>query len=295
VLEAIDLRHSFGPVHALDRVSFEVADGEIVGLVGRNGAGKTTAMRAVMGILHPDAGEVRWRRHPVGEADRLRFGYMPEERGLYPQMRVQDQVAFFATLHGIEPTAAAVAARDWLTRLGLGDRLDEKLVALSHGNQQRVQLAVALVHDPELLVLDEPFAGLDPEAVDSLSEVLSEQASGGRSILFSSHQLELVERICRRVVIVDAGRVLAAGTLRELRERFPAQLRVKVDAPPEWASAIDGVHVQRVDEEGVLLVVDPRTDPQAILRAAQAAGPVEHFGFESAGLIDLYRQMVAAG
>ncbi len=148
-----------------------------------------------MGILRPDAGEVRWRGHAVGEEER---------------------------------NAAARVAVEWLERLGLEARADERLVALSHGNQQRVQLAVALVHDPELLVLDEPFAGLDPEAVDSLSEVLRHQAVQGRSILFSSHQLELVERICRRVVIVEAGRVLAAGTLRELRERFPAQLRVKV-------------------------------------------------------------------
>jgi ABC-2 type transport system ATP-binding protein len=165
-------------------------------------------------------------------------------------------------------------------------------VALSHGNQQRVQLAVALVHGPGLLVLDAPFSGLDPEAVDSLSEVLREQADRGVAVLFSSHQLELVERICRRVVIVEAGRVLAAGTLRELRRRFLAQLRVKVDATEDWASAIDGARVVGSDEEGVLLVVDPGTDPQAILRAAQAAGPVEHFAFETGGLIDLYRQMV---
>jgi len=166
-------------------------------------------------------------------------------------------------------------------------------VALSHGNQQRVQLAVALVHGPELLVLDEPFAGLDPEAVDSLSQVLVEQAAAGTAVLFSSHQLELVERICRRVVIVESGRVLADGTLSELRERLPAELRVKVDAPPDWARTLDGVRIASGDEDGVLLVVDPGTDPQKILRAAQAAGPVEHFGFETAGLVDLFREMVS--
>jgi ABC-2 type transport system ATP-binding protein len=293
MLEVSGLHHRFGELVALDGVTLTVGAGEIVGLVGRNGAGKTTAMRAVMGILEPDGGSVSWEGHAVGEADRLRFGYMPEERGLYPQMRLADQVGYFARLHGLDADAAERAARGWLERLGLGARGQEKLVALSHGNQQRVQLAVALVHGPGLLVLDEPFGGLDPEAVDSLSQILRAQAREGTAILFSSHQLELVERICQRVVILDAGRVLAAGTLRELRERFPAQLRVKVQGPTAWATHLDGVRPVHEDEEGVLLLVEPGTDVQAILRAAQAAGPVEHFGFESSGLIDLYRQLLA--
>ena len=292
-LEVLDLRHRFGDVVALDGVAFGVGAGEIVGLVGRNGAGKTTTMRSVMGIVRPDRGAVEWSGHPVGEADRLRFGYMPEERGLYPQMRLLDQVAYFARLHGFDAAAADGAARTWLERLGLGERMSDKLVALSHGNQQRVQLAVALVHGPELLVLDEPFSGLDPEAVDSLSHVLFERARDGAAVLFSSHQLELVERICRRVVIVESGRVLADGTLPELRRRLPAQLRVKVDAPPDWAHPLKGVRIESADEDGVLLVVDPGTDPQIILRAAQTAGSVEHFGFETAGLVDLYREMVS--
>ena len=292
-LEVLDLRHRFGDVVALDGVAFGVGAGEIVGLVGRNGAGKTTTMRSVMGIVRPDRGAVEWSGHPVGEADRLRFGYMPEERGLYPRMRLLDQVAYFARLHGFDAAAADGAARTWLERLGLGERMSDKLVALSHGNQQRVQLAVALVHGPELLVLDEPFSGLDPEAVDSLSHVLFERARDGAAVLFSSHQLELVERICRRVVIVESGRVLADGTLPELRRRLPAQLRVKVDAPPDWARPLKGVRIESADEDGVLLVVDPGTDPQIILRAAQTAGPVEHFGFETAGLVDLYREMVS--
>ena len=292
-LEVADLHRRFGDLVALDGVGFAVGAGEIVGLVGRNGAGKTTTMRSVMGIVRPDRGEVTWSGHAIGEDDRLRFGYMPEERGLYPQMRLLDQVAYFARLHGFDVNAAGAAARTWLERLGLGERTGDKLIALSHGNQQRVQLAVALVHGPELLVLDEPFAGLDPEAVDSLSQVLFEQAAAGTAVLFSSHQLELVERICRRVVIVEAGKVLADGTLTELRRRLPAQLRVKIDTPADWARSLNGARIASAGEEGVLLVVDPGTDPQMILRVAQAAGPVEHFAFETAGLVDLYRQMVA--
>jgi ABC-2 type transport system ATP-binding protein len=287
------LRKQFGELVALDDVTLSVEPGEIVGLVGRNGAGKTTTMRAVIGILAPDHGTVTWHGQPIGDRARLRFGYMPEERGLYPQMQLLDQVTYFARLHGLDRAAAADAARRWLGRLRLGERTGEKLDALSHGNQQRVQLAVALVHDPELLVLDEPFAGLDPEAVDSLSEVLFERAAAGTSVLFSSHQLELVERVCRRVVILESGRVLAAGTLAELRRELPAQLRVKVDGPDGWTRGLRGVSVERSDQDGVLLVLQPGTDPQTILHAALAAGSVEHFAFESGGLLELYRRMVS--
>jgi len=292
-LEISGLHHRFGALTALEEVTFEVGEGEIVGLVGRNGAGKTTVMRSIIGILTPDAGTVGWEGHGVGEADRLRFGYMPEERGLYPQMRIGEQVAYFARLHGLDAAAATHAAHAWLEQLGLAARLGEKLVALSHGNQQRVQLAVALAHDPALLVLDEPFAGLDPEAVDALSEVLRERAQAGAAILFSSHQLELVERVCQRIVVLEAGRTLAAGTLEQLRERFPAQLRVKVRAPHGWADSLADARVEREDEDGTLLVVAAGADTQAILRAAQAAGPVERFAFESAGLIDLYRRLLS--
>ena len=286
-LSVSGLGKRFGELVALDSVALAVGQGEIVGLVGRNGAGKTTTMRAVMGILAPDRGTVTWEGQPVSDRARLRFGYMPEERGLYPQMRLLDQVAYFARLHGLDQVAAVDSGRRWLDRLGLGERAGEKLVALSHGNQQRVQLAVALVHDPE------PFAGLDPEAVDSLSEVLFERAAAGTAVLFSSHQLELVERVCRRVVILESGRVLAAGTLAELRRELPAQLRIKVDGPGGWTQGLRGVSVERSDADGVLLVVQPGIDPQTILRAALAAGPVEHFGFESGGLLELYRRMVS--
>jgi ABC-2 type transport system ATP-binding protein len=293
-LEISSVHREFGDLVALEDASLEVGAGEIVGLVGRNGAGKTTLMRSVMGIIEPDRGSITWDDRPLDQVDRLRFGYMPEERGLYAQMRLLDQVSYFAQLHGVDALAADRAARSWLDALGLGERLDEKLIALSHGNQQRVQLAVALAHDPALLILDEPFAGLDPEAVESLSETLVAQADAGKAILFSSHQLELVERVCRRIVVLDRGRVLAAGSVDELRQRLPAQLRVKVDAPPDWTRRLAGVQVVHEDERGVLVAIEPGADTQAILRAALEAGPVEHFGFESSGLIDLYRHLLSS-
>ncbi len=293
MLEISDLYQRFGERIAVNKLSLTVGKGELLGLVGRNGAGKTTTMRAVMGIFQPLGGSIRWSGHAVGLADRLRFGYMPEERGLYPQMRVLDQIAYFARLHGAELRAARKEAQRWLASLGLEGREQDRVVALSHGNQQRVQLAVALVYQPELLVLDEPFAGLDPSAVDSLSDVLRAEVERGTAVLFSSHQLDLVERLCQRVVILEQGRVLASGTLDELRARVPQRLRVRVATSVDWTADLKGIDVIEKDSEGVLLAVAPGMDTQAVLRLAMAAGAVEQFGFESGGLLELYRRLVA--
>src|SRR4030081_1289781 len=272
MLEISELYQRFGDRVAVDKLSLAVSGGELVGLVGRNGAGKTTTRRAVMGIFQPLGGSITWSGHPVGLSDRLRFGYMPEERGLYPQMRVLNQIAYFARLHGLEPRAAASQAQQWVTRLGLEGRERDRVVALSHGNQQRVQLAVALVYQPALLVLDEPFAGLDPAAVDSLSEVLRAETARGTAVLFSSHQPDLIERLCDRVVILEQGKGLVSGTLDELRARSPQRLRVRVASSADWTANLKGVEVISKDPLGVLLAVTPGTDTQAVLRQAMAAG-----------------------
>ena len=202
---------------ALDGLSFSVAGGQMFGFVGPNGAGKTTAMRIVLGVLEADSGRVLWRGRTVDAGARARFGYMPEERGLYPKMRVRAQLAYLAELHGLDAAAARTEADRWIERLGVEQRAHDRVEELSLGNQQRVQLAAALVHDPELLVLDEPFSGLDPLGVDALSEVLRERAEAGVPVVFSSHQLELVERLCDAVAIIDNGRLVATGSVADLR------------------------------------------------------------------------------
>jgi ABC-2 type transport system ATP-binding protein len=216
-LELRGLRKRYADVVALDGVSFAVAGGEMFGFVGPNGAGKTTTMRIVLGVLAADAGEVLWRGGPIGDEERRRIGYMPEERGLYPKMRVRDHLVYVARLHGVGEAGAETAADHWLTTLGIEARADDVVEALSLGNQQRVQLALALVHEPELLVLDEPFSGLDPDGVDALSGALREEIERrGVPVIFSSHQLELVERLCDSVAIIAAGRIVERGALAEI-------------------------------------------------------------------------------
>ena len=216
-LEVVGLAKRYGDVVALDGCSVTVRPGRVVGLLGPNGAGKTTMMRCIFGLVEPDRGEVCWSGAPVDREARLRFGYMPEERGLYPHMRVRAQLEYLARLSGLDRRAAADGVERWLARLGLQERGEARLDALSHGNQQRVQLAAALVHDPVALVLDEPFAGLDPLGVEALSEVIRDLALGGTAVLFSSHQLDLVEDVCQDVVVIDHGRVVLDGELERLR------------------------------------------------------------------------------
>ena len=241
-------------------------------------------MRIVLGVLSADRGEVRWRNTAVDAATRARFGYMPEERGLYPKMRVRAQLAYFAALHAADERAAD----RWIERLGLTERAEDRVEELSLGNQQRVQLAAALVHEPELLVLDEPFSGLDPIGVDVLSGVLAEYAATGVPVVFSSHQLDLVERLCQAVAIIKDGRLVASGTVAELRRRGTREdvVRVEVEGAPDgWLDAVPGA--RRVGElvEGA--------PPDAVLDAARAAGTVTYFSHVKPTLAELFREAVA--
>ncbi|MFG3441812.1 ABC transporter ATP-binding protein [Nonomuraea sp. NPDC047897] len=276
---------------ALDGIGFTVRQGEMYGFVGANGAGKTTTMRIVMGVLQADAGSVTWSGRPLTYADRRRFGYMPEERGLYQKMRVAEQIEYFGRLHGLDQAAALKATDDLIERLGLGERRGDAVESLSLGNQQRVQLAVALVHDPEVLILDEPFSGLDPIAVDTLATALQERCRGGVPVIFSSHQLDLVERLCDSVGIVSSGRMVASGAVGDLRAAEGRKLRVVVrDAAPGWADGLPGEIVVRGDRHELAVTAG---DDQEILRRALKAGQVEHFGYEQPTLTEIFKEAVA--
>lgn len=298
-LELRGLTKRYGDTTALDGLSFSVDPGEMFGFVGANGAGKTTAMRIVLGVLEADAGEVLWGGKPLGPRERRRFGYMPEERGLYPKMKVGNQLVYLARLHGLSTQRAKTAAREWMERLGVAERSEDKVEALSLGNQQRVQLAAALIHEPEVLVLDEPFSGLDPVGVDALSGVLAERAREGVPVVFSSHQLELVERLCDSVAIIGGGRLVAKGSVSDLGSSGRA-LRVSVKSASSgeelrassWASGLGGVEIAEESDRGALLYLDEDADSQRVLESARSAGDVEHFGFKKRTLAEVFRGTV---
>jgi ABC-2 type transport system ATP-binding protein len=295
VLEFDGLHKSFGANRVLGGVTFAVRPGSMFGFCGSNGAGKTTTMRIAMGLVRADAGEVRWQGRVLDESARRRVGYMPEERGLYPKMRVAEQVTYFARLRGLDAAAATKAAQEWVERLGLGDRRGDPVEKLSLGNQQRVQLAAALVSRPEVLILDEPFSGLDPVGVDSLAEALLEQCRAGVPVVFSSHQLDLVERLCDSVGILARGHMVATGTVEELRRREAGRLlRVVVpDAAPHWAAGLPGARVVSEQAGDTLLELDADTDDQAVLAAALRTGRVTHFAWRQPTLVELFREAVA--
>ncbi|WP_068062375.1 ABC transporter ATP-binding protein [Nocardia xishanensis] len=292
MLEVAHLVRRFGDVVAVDDVSFAVTPGALTGFVGGNGAGKTTTMRMIMGVLAVHGGELRWQGRPVTAADRRSFGYMPEERGLYPKQPVLDQLVYLARLRGRTATDARLRARELLDRFALGDRAKDKLEALSLGNQQRVQIAAAVIAQPSLLILDEPFSGLDPSAVDSMADLLREYASMGVPVLFSSHQLDLVERLCDRLVILAAGRVVGQGSVDELRSTGSTRYRLAVGGDPGWLHSYAGVRVLQTNGSSVLLELDGATT-EALLGEALARGPVRELAEVRPSVSEIYREVTA--
>ena len=291
-LEIRNLRKRFGTNQALDDMSLTVHEGEIYGFVGSNGAGKSTTMRIALGVLATDSGDVLFDGRPLDDDSRRLIGYLPEERGLYGKEKILDQLVFLAKLHGLSKEKATNNATALLEELGLSERANDKLDDLSLGNQQRVQLAASLIHDPDVLILDEPFSGLDPVAVDVMSRMLTSRAKRhGVPVIFSSHQLDLVQRLCDRVGIVAHGRMVAEGGVDELRNRGPVRYRVGTPArgwyPP-------GTAVVEEDTETIVLEVTGSEAgiDQRILRAAMDAGDVHEFTRVVPDLTDLFKEAV---
>lgn len=266
----------------------------MLGFLGPNGAGKTTTMRSVFGLVSPDSGTMTWDGDKITTDLRRTFGYMPEERGLYPKMKARDQLAYFGRLHGMERAHSSAEAARWLERLGLGERLDDPVQALSHGNQQRVQLAAALVHDPELLVLDEPFGGLDPIASETMANVLREEAARGKAVVFSSHQLDVVEDLCEDVAIINAGRIVLTGEVKALKDAAPIRhIELDIDGDPEsLISSLDKIHHRSSIGSTHIVIVDATTDVRGLLARAQQAGRIRHFSYTTPSLTDLFRETV---
>ncbi len=287
-----DIAKRYGSVTAVDGLSLQVPRGALIGFLGPNGAGKTTTMRAVVGMVRLDRGEIYWDGRPVDQTVLTRIGYMPQERGIYARMKVGEQVRYFGRLAGLDKATAASQADFWLERVGLTDRADALVQELSGGNQQRVQLAVSLVHDPDLLILDEPFAGLDPIAAETMREIIAGRAEDGKSVLFSSHQLDLVEDLCEQVVIVADGREVAKGAIADLRSASSnRRLRVRwTDPVADW-QPLEGA-IQSFDGHSATVDLPSVADFGANIAHAVSAGPVSEVGIEPPGLDEVFTELV---
>lgn len=293
MLQLTGITKSYAGRRVLDDVSFVVQPGRLTGFVGGNGAGKTTTMRIVLGVLAKDGGSVTLDGAEITAADRRRFGYMPEERGLYPKMKVLEQIVYLARLHGFSRTDAESRARALLEELGLGERLRDNVETLSLGNQQRAQIAAALVHDPEVLILDEPFSGLDPLAVDVVAGVLQARAAQGAAVLFSSHQLDVVERLCDDLVIIAAGQIRAAGSREQLREQHSTRRFELISATSAaWLGQEPGIHLISLDGGYAVFDADSDESAQRVLRSAVAHGDVASFAPRHPTLAQIFKEVI---
>ena len=293
MLSVHDLTRVYGDKTVLDGVSFDVRPGRMTGFVGANGDGKTTTMRIIVGVLAATRGTVTWDGAPITTEQRRRIGYMPEERGLYPKMKVLDQLVFFGRLHGMDASDAAVRARDLLERLGLEERAGDVLETLSLGNQQRVQIAAALVHGPDALVMDEPFSGLDPIAVDSMVSLLRDEVTPQMPVLFSSHQLELVENLCDDLVILAGGRLVAAGSVDELRGRQADRYRIVLAGDADAGALRDLPQISVLDAQGSQALVEIIDGPpEKVLEIVQGTAQVAEFARVVRPLAQVYREAV---
>jgi ABC-2 type transport system ATP-binding protein len=293
VLEIRDLTKRYGTRTVLNDVTFDVAPGRVTGFVGGNGAGKTTTMRIILGVLAADGGTVSLDGKPLDADTRRGFGYMPEERGLYPKMKLHEHLVYLARLHGLSAADAADRSSSLLDRLGLAERRDDAIEKLSLGNQQRAQIAAALVHDPAVLVLDEPFSGLDPMAVDTVMGVLGDRAASGVPVLFSSHQLDIVERLCDDVVVIADGGIRAAGTRDELRGQH-TRLRYELlsSADTGWLREQAGVQVVEFDGGYALFEAESEDVVQTVLRRATDHGDVLTFARQHPSLAQIFKEVV---
>lgn len=295
-LEIDRVTKRFEQTLALDRLSFGVERGRIFGFLGANGAGKTTTMRICLGIVRADAGEVRWQGTPVGDLPRRTFGYLPEERGLYPRLKVIDQLVYFASLYGEAPSTARANAHRWLERFRIPDLASRRAEELSKGNQQKVQFIAAILHGPEVLLMDEPFTGLDPVNLSLLRDAFVELRDQGRTIIFSTHQMEAAEALCESLAIVDHGRLVAGGTLADLKRRSAAQtvrLGVEGQILPPWLASVDGVAAVRPAAGFAEVELRPGTEPRELLAAALARGAlVNRFEIAEPSLEAIFIELV---
>lgn len=294
-----NISKAFGEVQAISNLSMEVGEGEIFGFLGPNGAGKTTTMRMILDILRPDTGRITWQGLPVNKIPRQAWGYLPEERGLYPKMLVEDQLIFLARLYGMPKNLAKSRLANWLERFQITEYPKKKVEELSKGNQQKIQVLAAILHDPQILILDEPFSGLDPINVSMLKDALLELNGQGKTIIFSTHQMEQVEELCQSIVIIDKGQSVLEGRVREVKRQSGRKvLRLALENDPQinWLEAVSGVKVNQRRQDYVEMSLSTGVDPDRILQMAlERGGHVTLFELAEPSLNEIFIQKVAGG
>jgi ABC-2 type transport system ATP-binding protein len=291
-----DLTKRFRDVTAVDGLSFTVREGVLFGFLGPNGAGKTTTMRVVLGILQPDEGQVTWKGRTFEQLGTGFYGYLPEERGLYPKMRVAEHLEFLGRIHGLDRVKARRETARWLERFELGEARNKRIEELSKGNQQKVQVIGTMLHDPELLILDEPFAGLDPVNAGMLKEVLLEANGRGKTVIFSSHRMDQVEEICQDIALINLGRLLLHGNLRQIKKSMGRQiLRLSLEGNLDFWAKIPGLQLLEERADFLEFRLEEGVDPNGVLAEAMEAGQVIHFELVEPSLDQIFLEKVGEG
>ena len=284
-LELSEIYKSFGPKKVLKGVSFAAESGKAFGLLGRNGAGKTTSIRILMDVFPADSGQVLIDGGPV-DYNRIKIGYLPEERGLYPKKKIIDQLVYFARLQGLERRAAVQAADHWLRRLGMSEYRDKRLDTLSKGNQQKIQLVTALAHDPKIVILDEPFSGLDPVNAQLLKDVVKEEIGRGKIVLFSSHQMNYIEEFCDHIAILKDGQIVLGGDLKEIRRSYPRNRLVIRSTEAARIAAEQGVTL--TDSDALLYTLTEPAEKAAVMQMLASRYDVDEIRVFEPSLNDIF-------
>ena len=296
-LQVERINKSFAGARVITDLSMEVQEGSIFGFLGPNGAGKTTTMRMILDILRPDSGRITWNGRDVRQVPRRAFGYLPEERGLYPKVQVEEQLLFLARLHGLSKSAAQHNLDEWLERFQITEYRKKKVDELSKGNQQKIQFLATILHDPLILIMDEPFSGLDPLNATILKEAFEEMHHRGKTIIFSTHQLEQVEELCQDVVIINQGQTIVQGSVREVKRqhgRNVARLKLDNDSEARWLDALPGVQVTRRRQDYIEMQIRANLDPNLIVEEAlRHGGVISRFELAEPSLTDIFIEHVS--
>jgi ABC-2 type transport system ATP-binding protein len=286
----------FGQFQAIKDLSMKVQEGALFGFLGANGAGKTTTMRMILDLFRPDSGQISWNGTPVREVARRSFGYLPEERGLYPRMEVAEQLIFLARLSGLSKQDAERALEEWLERFQISAYRHKKIEELSKGNQQKVQFLAAILHDPTILIMDEPFSGLDPVNATVLKEAFLEMHRRSKTIIFSTHQLEQVEELCEDMVLINKGQAVVQGSVQEIKRQHGCNVaRLKLDNDPEanWLDTLAGVHVTKRRQDYIEMQLQANLNPNLIVEAAlQHGGIISRFEVVEPSLTDIFIELI---